>query len=262
MIILECPHCGKQLGISEKYAGKVGKCTGCGATVEVPALPGTNQPPVNPSVTTSRAWFFLSLVLIGVLVCVFTGLGVYVLANRNKTARGIESPSEQAERASEQAKKAIARAFLPPMVPSQMLGPAKIDQPPPQKVFSVGEDASYAGKTIHVYSLGNWQNPGRYASQPAQGNVFIALDVGMKNNGDTSMTTNPFSFYALDEEGRQYTHGFSLTPPQPSLGARNIGKGEKARGWICLEVPSNAKELILVYEINSFTGESIRVRLV
>lgn len=36
MIAYTCPHCGKQLEIPEQYAGKQGKCKGCGKLITVP----------------------------------------------------------------------------------------------------------------------------------------------------------------------------------------------------------------------------------
>ena len=38
MLSVECPHCGKVLQISEKYAGKTGTCAGCKGSITVPPL--------------------------------------------------------------------------------------------------------------------------------------------------------------------------------------------------------------------------------
>jgi len=39
MIEVVCPSCGAKLNVPERYAGRTGKCKGCGAAVTVPAAP-------------------------------------------------------------------------------------------------------------------------------------------------------------------------------------------------------------------------------
>ena len=36
MISLECPHCGHQMNIDDKYAGQEGKCANCKGDIIVP----------------------------------------------------------------------------------------------------------------------------------------------------------------------------------------------------------------------------------
>jgi len=45
MIVMQCPHCGKQLSIPEEYAGKKGLCKKCGGLIIMPVLPQDFQEP-------------------------------------------------------------------------------------------------------------------------------------------------------------------------------------------------------------------------
>ena len=46
MPTFECPHCGKDLDIPEKFAGRNVKCPGCGGALAVPAVDSEPEPPV------------------------------------------------------------------------------------------------------------------------------------------------------------------------------------------------------------------------
>ena len=47
-IPFQCPHCGLQLQIDERYAGQTGPCRQCGRSVTVP-YPATASQPVAPA---------------------------------------------------------------------------------------------------------------------------------------------------------------------------------------------------------------------
>lgn len=49
MIEMNCPKCGKMLRIPDEYAGVLGRCNGCGDSVQVPGIPRLDGP------TTSQA---------------------------------------------------------------------------------------------------------------------------------------------------------------------------------------------------------------
>jgi len=48
MIELNCPHCGHQLRIDDKYAGQNGKCKACGKGITVPGGDGGFEPNTEP----------------------------------------------------------------------------------------------------------------------------------------------------------------------------------------------------------------------
>lgn len=70
----ECPHCGKQTYVDDRYGGQSGPCSGCGNTVTVPLL-GRGAGTSSPTATGSGAVVIVvvALGLIGLLFC--GGLG-------------------------------------------------------------------------------------------------------------------------------------------------------------------------------------------
>lgn len=54
LIHLKCPFCGKQLKVSEKYAGKTGTCPGCSKHVQIPAAQSPAHAPHHDSLTVEE----------------------------------------------------------------------------------------------------------------------------------------------------------------------------------------------------------------
>ena len=102
-VVLKCPECGKRLGVPVESAGGTGKCSGCGATFEIPlaiaSLPRTGRTPdrAQGKMPVGGLPWKLGLA-VGLPLClVLVALGVYAVRSRlpgRQAARPVESAGD------------------------------------------------------------------------------------------------------------------------------------------------------------------------
>jgi hypothetical protein len=110
-IEITCIGCGKVLHVPDVAAGKKGKCTHCGAILQVPAVeeqpfteaapeflppnnppPRTNKPPMESS-STSRRWPMSARVTIGILVVgLIVTMATFILIDKSPSKNVISPP--------------------------------------------------------------------------------------------------------------------------------------------------------------------------
>lgn len=78
------------------------------------------------------------------------------------------------------------------------------------------------------------------------GKTFIVVEVLLENIGDESMRTGVFDFSLRD--GRDVVHDTYFAAPEPELGTANLQRGDRLRGNIAFEVPSEVGRIELLYE--------------
>ncbi len=124
----------------------------------------------------------------------------------------------------------LAAPALPPKV-----SPLPRTRPPYAKL---GTTADNGGYTLSVVAFEPAPKLSRFYSA-TPGYKLVAAEVIVGNNKDDKMSVNPLYAHLVD------TRGFVW---QVELGGRDgnqldagdIGKGEKARGWVAFEIPADA----------------------
>ncbi len=271
MITVTCGQCGASLQIPDQFAGQRGKCRYCGAFITVPEwLPtgdDTRNFPPQPSLRTagpqgpidysSRQKNYarpLSLGLCALFVVASVGAAGFWYGRQSQGA---------ATGALGAARTLPSLADTSPPLPPRNFAPRRVEKEvlKEQRTFNMGEEANYKGICLTVKQVVPWEGDGRFEVQPLEGNCFLAADIELKNIDQQRVTTNLLSFSVINDKGQQYQLPRMLHAPEPALQLRHLAPGDIARGWICLEVPREAIELKLYYEVNSFAGEYIKIRL-
>jgi hypothetical protein len=135
--------------------------------------------------------------------------------------------------------------------------------PKPEIKLSLGQTATSSGMQITVYSAQKIESYNsssssgtEYTSNPAKGNVFVIVDVGVKNVGSNRAAFDVISFYLRDSDANTYHDLSGFKGVQDAI--FRIGQllpDEHKRGHGLFEIPSTAKDLKLYYEFSNYPLE-------
>lgn len=203
--------------------------------------------------------------------CISSGIvGLFVLtlvvgafaASRDRTAStttvGTATPSAVIVSAT--------AAAAPPAItsPVSVQKPAVAAQPTaapkPLAVAKVGDRVESGGIALIVNGVRRAQESGQFM-KAKPGRTFIIVDVGLETTGREKAPYNPFYFKVKDADGFEYDG--TVFGAENALKSGELAQGEKVRGTVSFDVPSEAKGLVLAYQpIVIFGGyQVIRVQL-
>lgn len=127
------------------------------------------------------------------------------------------------------------------------------------EIHAIGQEIGHGDLTLAV--LGWSKSTGDDIQQPEEGNVYVIVDVLIVNHGET-VNVPKRHMKLFDAELREYRHvmGSRLPFPWP-LNFDDIGRGERLRGQVAFEVPSDSSDHIFVVELSSSEGGQVAVSL-
>lgn len=182
-----------------------------------------------------------ALILIGVIIAVANGGGnkkatvtpgaAFTPVASNATAATTQSASTAAPTA------AAARNAATATSAATATNPARA---------KVGDKVAVKGMTVTVNEVRDPAQP-TTISTPKQGNRFVAVDVTIENTDTKPASYNALYATVKDTAGRQYDTTFTDVV-NPALSAGNNSPGDKIRGWVVFEVPTDAKLATFKYE--------------
>jgi hypothetical protein len=126
---------------------------------------------------------------------------------------------------------------------------------------SVGESVSIDNLTITVHGF-TWSTRGKESfEKPDPGNKYLIVDIECVNN-DTKprMLAQVYQMKVHTPEGYDYKVTLKYFP-EPSLTSDEIPPGQKARGYVCFEVPERIGSCSLMVETDMLFGETLEIRL-
>jgi len=102
----------------------------------------------------------------------------------------------------------------------------------------VGETVERNGYTLSVAKFEPASKPSGFGIR-RPGNKLVGVELIIGNTNTNRLTVNPGSAELVDTGG--FVYRFSLAGQYgKQLDVGDIGKGEKVRGWIAFEIPSDA----------------------
>ena len=105
--------------------------------------------------------------------------------------------------------------------------------------------ATGQGYTLTIFEKVDPLPPKQY-SKPKDGFRWVAFDVAVANTGTQPLGVNPFYFKIKAVDNREYSVTFSGADPLLQSGDQQ--PGEVSRGWVTLEVPTEAALATLSYD--------------
>ena len=118
-------------------------------------------------------------------------------------------------------------------------------------VFEVGEIVETSDLKISFISAEEYKSDNQFI-QPKDGNVFYRMEFEFENlsDSDTYVSSYNFTCYADDYDMEaKYFDSLDLNA--------TLSKGKKTKGSVFFEVPKDAKEITLEYELNFFTEDKV-----
>lgn len=119
-------------------------------------------------------------------------------------------------------------------------------------VFAVGDVVETSDLKISYISASEWNFDNEFMT-PNEGNVFYRMEFEFENIGDSDQTVSSmldWSCYADGYAADQSWYG------DDQIDA-TIASGKKAKGAVYFEVPADAQEIELNYEVNFWTEDKI-----
>jgi len=136
--------------------------------------------------------------------------------------------------------------------PIAMDPPSDLNLAHRQDIFSIGEQIEISGLVIQV--LGVSFPSGTEIVKPKEGYKFVSVDVQVENQGDSIQEiTSIVQMYLKDNTGEKYTfHLGAQSIIDSGLPDDELQPGERIRGQIGFQVPSNTASLIFVFDAEIF----------
>ncbi len=136
--------------------------------------------------------------------------------------------------------------------PIAMDPPSDLNLAHRQEIFSVGEQIEISGLVIQV--LGVSYPSGTDFVKPKEDYKFVSVDVQVENQGDSVQEiTSIVQMYLKDNTGEKYTfHLGAQSIIDSGLPDDELQPGERIRGQIGFQVPTDAEGLIFVFDAEIF----------
>lgn len=126
------------------------------------------------------------------------------------------------------------------------------------EIHAIGQEIGHGDLTLVV--LG-WSNTGGdILRQPEEGNVYVIVDVLMVNRGET-INVRARRMKLFDADLRRYWGETTPRYPYWPLQFDDISRGERLRGQVAFEVPSDSSDHIFVVELSSGEEGQVAVSL-
>ncbi len=115
---------------------------------------------------------------------------------------------------------------------------------PPTKTYKMGDLVDLNGKTMAVNAVSPYTSGNQFLA-PKSGNKFVTVDITLQNNAKDPYTYNALEFKLHDNQ--DYGYDEAVSDKTPALSTGTIQPGEKTRGFITFEIPTDNTPAKLVY---------------
>ena len=145
--------------------------------------------------------------------------------------------------------------------PIAMDPPSDLNLAHRQEIFSVGEQIEISGLVIQV--LGVSYPSGTDFVKPKEDYKFVSVDVQVENQGDSVQEiTSIVQMYLKDNTGEKYTfHLGAQSVIDSGLPDDELQPGERIRGQVGFQVPTDSAGLIFVFDAEIFGFGKIFIAL-
>lgn len=135
------------------------------------------------------------------------------------------------------------------------------DDPAAKDTYSVGETADY--NNVQIQLLNYEESSGNDWGAPAEGNVFVFVNLEVVNNTDSEISVSSMaSFdnycgdYKLDYSSNAFTALATDSEKQQMDGS--IASGMRLNGYLCLEVPADWSSIEIHYSESIWSDSNIK----
>lgn len=128
-----------------------------------------------------------------------------------------------------------------------------------EEVHNIGDTVKINNQSFIVNSIKT--SMGTDNDKPKDGNEFVVINLTLKNNGNSDMNYNPYSFQVENSKGQIKDRTFTAIDGKEALDKGILSPGEEVTGTIVIQEPIGAKDLKLNYIPNILKKDVATVRL-
>ncbi|EGT4139178.1 DUF4352 domain-containing protein [Clostridium perfringens] len=125
--------------------------------------------------------------------------------------------------------------------------------------YNIGDTVKIKDQSLIVNSVKTSMGEGN--DKPKEGNEFLILNLTLKNNGDSELNYNPYSFQIENAKGEIKDRTFTAIDGKEALDKGILAPGEEVTGTIVVQEPIGAKDLKLNYVPNILKKDVVTVKL-
>ncbi len=129
---------------------------------------------------------------------------------------------------------------------------------PLDKVYKVGQTASYKGYKIKVNSVS--YSSGNEYEQPDSGKQYVIVNVTITNDTDESQDYNPYDF-KLNADGNNTDLDEIYTDVDNTLNAGSLDKGASVTGNMVGQASTSVSKLQLQYQTSVWNNKTVKFDL-
>ena len=130
------------------------------------------------------------------------------------------------------------------------------------KTFKIGDQVQAGKWIVTVHGVTNPYTSSNQFVQPSAGNVFVVVDVEVKNtDSKTETLSSLLSFHLKDSENKTYDESLSVDTGGPKTPDGEIAAGDSLRGNVAFEVPQSAKGLMFIFNSSAIGGTTATIAL-
>ena len=127
------------------------------------------------------------------------------------------------------------------------------------EIHAMGQEIRHGDLSLAV--LGWSKSMGGDFSQPEEGNIYVVVDVLVVNHGQT-VDVPSWNMKLFDAQLREYRASLDFQPTFPwPTASDDIGRGERLRGQIAFEVPSESSDHVFAIELSPNSEDQVAVSL-
>lgn len=215
-----CPNCKKEIADGAQF------CPECGVNLSQQVNPApVNTPPEKQKKPVTKKWWFWVLIVIAAFILIGMFSGSDENTENSDTPVNNDSIVQTNETTTATETTTVKTNFIP-------------------------GDSVYDGNLKITYvSAEEWNGYDQYFG-PKNGNKIIRLKFDFVNEGDTDTYINSFDCYADNKATESYYSGDETLPIFEMLSA-----GRTTSGYIYFEVPENAENIEIEYEVNAWSDK-------
>ena len=128
--------------------------------------------------------------------------------------------------------------------------------------FKIGDQVQAGKWIVTVHGVKNPYTSSNQFISPSAGNVYVVVDVEVKNTDSKTQTLSSLlSFSLKDSANKTYDESLPVDTAGAKIPEGDIAAGESLRGNVAFEVPSGAKGLSFVFKSSAFGGATATIAL-
>jgi hypothetical protein len=127
------------------------------------------------------------------------------------------------------------------------------------QTFGVGDAVEHDDYSLVVNDVEKSQ--GEDFDEPSDGNEYVIVEVTIDNNGDDTISYNPYHFNIQNSQGNITDTTFTTIDSDTSLSSGDLAPGGTVSGTLAFEAPVDDPELELIFEPSFWSADEVRVEL-